>query len=274
MSLWDQPLADMCSPTSEAGQQVCGAQESVCPRGSCVAQRRFCDGTDDCGDGSDEGVEQCSEHPWPWGGVLGWAEGLPWWGKAVLWPGRSPPKFTPRQEGKMTLRVYRGVAPAQPIAGTWDLSKRGLGPQVSGSLLSLLLTDNFTRCSFDHSLCGWEAVAGPAEWGRNTSLNLGTSYGIPTRDHSNNSRAGTWQGTSAPAEPRCRWTCPGVTHAWALLKAVPGHRCPAPTHLPGSTQPQHLLQVFSSMWAVPPLHRLLAQLSSAAPLSKPPTPVL
>ncbi|NXY37447.1 AEGP protein, partial [Pomatorhinus ruficollis] len=91
------------------GQQFCGAQESVCHRGSCVAQRRFCDGTDDCGDGSDEGAEQCK---------------------------------------------------------------------------------NFTRCSFDHSLCGWEAVAGPPVWGRNTSLNLGTSYGIPTRDHSNNSRAG------------------------------------------------------------------------------------
>ncbi|NWR07465.1 AEGP protein, partial [Paradoxornis webbianus] len=93
----------------KVGQQFCRAQESLCHRGSCVAQRRFCDGTDDCGDGSDEGVEQCK---------------------------------------------------------------------------------NFTRCSFDHSLCGWEAVAGPPVWGRNTSLNLGTSYGIPTRDHSNNSRAG------------------------------------------------------------------------------------
>ncbi|NXR51069.1 AEGP protein, partial [Hippolais icterina] len=89
--------------------QFCGAQESRCHRGSCVAQRRFCDGTDDCGDGSDEGTVQCK---------------------------------------------------------------------------------NFTRCSFDHSLCGWEAAAGPPVWGRNTSLNLGTSYGIPTRDHSNNSRAG------------------------------------------------------------------------------------
>ncbi|NXO39912.1 AEGP protein, partial [Locustella ochotensis] len=91
------------------GQQLCGAQESRCHRGSCVAQRRFCDGTDDCGDGSDEGAAQCK---------------------------------------------------------------------------------NFTRCSFDYNLCGWEAAAGPPVWGRNTSLNLDTSYGIPTRDHSNNSRAG------------------------------------------------------------------------------------
>ncbi|NWY39859.1 AEGP protein, partial [Sylvia atricapilla] len=93
----------------KVGQQICGAQESPCRRGSCVEQRRFCDGTDDCGDGSDEDAEQCK---------------------------------------------------------------------------------NFTHCSFDHDLCGWEAVDGPSVWDRNTSLNLGTSYSIPTRDHSNNSRAG------------------------------------------------------------------------------------
>lgn len=145
---------------------------------------------------------------------------------------------------------------------------------VSGSLLSLLFTENVTHCSFDHDLCGWEEVAGQPVWGRNTSLNLGTSYGIPTRDHSNNSRAGMWRGISTPAEPHCRWTCPGVTHPWALLKAVPGQWCPAPTHLPRSTQPQHFLQVFSSTWAVAPLHRLVAQLNSAAPPSKPPTLVL
>ncbi|NWT80518.1 AEGP protein, partial [Lanius ludovicianus] len=91
----------------EVGQQVCGAQESRCPRGSCLARHRFCDGTDDCGDSSDEA--QCKD---------------------------------------------------------------------------------FTRCSFDYNLCGWEVVAGPPVWSRNTSLNLGTSYSIPTRDHSNNSRAG------------------------------------------------------------------------------------
>ncbi|NWI01420.1 AEGP protein, partial [Tichodroma muraria] len=93
----------------EVGQQVCRAQESRCHRGSCLAEHRFCDGTDDCGDNSDEGTAQCK---------------------------------------------------------------------------------NFTHCSFDHDLCGWEAVDGPLVWSRNTSLNLGTSYGIPTRDHSNNSRAG------------------------------------------------------------------------------------
>ncbi|NXO98654.1 AEGP protein, partial [Certhia brachydactyla] len=93
----------------EVGQQVCGPQESQCHRGSCLAQHRFCDGTDDCGDNSDEGATQCK---------------------------------------------------------------------------------NFTHCSFDHNLCGWEVAARPPVWGRNTSLDLGTSYGIPTRDHSNNSRSG------------------------------------------------------------------------------------
>ncbi|NWU44702.1 AEGP protein, partial [Hylia prasina] len=99
--------------------QFCGAQESRCHRGSCVAQHRFCDGTDDCGDGLDESAAQCK---------------------------------------------------------------------------------NFTRCSFDHDLCGWETVARPPVWGRNMSLNLGTSYGIPTRDHSNNSRTGFFLHVgSAPA---------------------------------------------------------------------------
>ncbi|NXA80023.1 AEGP protein, partial [Thryothorus ludovicianus] len=93
----------------EVRQQVCGAQEKSCHCGSCLAQHRFCDGTDDCGDNSDEDVVQCK---------------------------------------------------------------------------------NFTHCSFDHDLCGWVVVAGPTVWRQNTSLNLGTSYGIPTRDHSNNSRDG------------------------------------------------------------------------------------
>lgn len=70
LCLWDQPLADMCPLTPEVGQQVCGAQESRCPRGSCLAQHRFCDGTDDCGDSSDEDAVQCGEHPWAPGGVL------------------------------------------------------------------------------------------------------------------------------------------------------------------------------------------------------------
>ncbi|KAM4760976.1 apical endosomal glycoprotein [Cyanocitta cristata] len=93
----------------EVGQQVCGAQESRCSHGSCLAWHRFCDGTDDCGDSSDEDAAQCK---------------------------------------------------------------------------------NFTHCSFDHDLCGWEVATGPPVWSRNTSLSLGTSYSAPTRDHSNNSRAG------------------------------------------------------------------------------------
>ncbi|XP_071430418.1 apical endosomal glycoprotein isoform X2 [Pithys albifrons albifrons] len=93
----------------EPGQQVCGAKETSCSRGSCLAWHRFCDGTDDCGDNSDENVTQCK---------------------------------------------------------------------------------SFTNCSFEHNLCDWTAAAGPALWDRNTSLILGTSYSIPTRDHSTNSRTG------------------------------------------------------------------------------------
>ncbi|XP_075295795.1 apical endosomal glycoprotein isoform X2 [Opisthocomus hoazin] len=43
----------------EPGQGVCGAGESRCGQGSCLARHRFCDGTDDCGDGSDEDAAQC-----------------------------------------------------------------------------------------------------------------------------------------------------------------------------------------------------------------------
>lgn len=85
------------------------------------------------------------------------------------------------QRGGISLAHCRDL-PVQEKAGT----------PVSGSLLSLLLTENFTHCSFDHDLCDWEEVSMPPVWSRNTSLNLGTSYGIPTRDHSNNSRAGMW----------------------------------------------------------------------------------
>ncbi|NWU85567.1 AEGP protein, partial [Onychorhynchus coronatus] len=91
------------------GQQDCGAQESRCGRGSCLARHRLCDGTDDCGDGSDEDTTQCK---------------------------------------------------------------------------------SFTNCSFERDLCEWEAESGLSSWDRNTSLNLGTLYGFPTRDHSTNSRAG------------------------------------------------------------------------------------
>ncbi|NXW20696.1 AEGP protein, partial [Circaetus pectoralis] len=93
----------------EPGQQVCGAEESRCSRGFCLAQHRFCDGTDDCGDRSDEDATWCK---------------------------------------------------------------------------------SFTLCSFEQNLCSWEVEVGQPAWERNTSLNLGTAYGIPTRDHSNNSRAG------------------------------------------------------------------------------------
>ncbi|NXS63030.1 AEGP protein, partial [Brachypteracias leptosomus] len=100
-------------------KQVCGAEESQCTRGPCLAQHRFCDGTDDCGDGSDESSAQCN---------------------------------------------------------------------------------SFNFCSFEQNLCSWVVEAGQPAWERNTSLDLGTAYGIPPRDHSNNSRAGFFLRVgSAPA---------------------------------------------------------------------------
>ncbi|NXU51215.1 AEGP protein, partial [Turnix velox] len=93
----------------EPGHQDCGAEEDHCRGGSCLAQHRFCDGTDDCGDASDENATQCQ---------------------------------------------------------------------------------NFTQCSFEADLCNWQAVTGQPEWKRNTSLDLGTAYSVPTRDHSTNSRTG------------------------------------------------------------------------------------
>ncbi|KAM6047403.1 LOW QUALITY PROTEIN: apical endosomal glycoprotein [Theristicus caerulescens] len=111
----------------EPRQQLCGAQESPCGQGSCLAWHRFCDGTDDCGDGSDEDPESCNF---------------------------------------------------------------------------------FRHCSFEQDLCDWKAEVGQPAWERNTSLNLGTAYSIPTRDHSNNSRAGFFlhvgsasaAGASGPAQ--------------------------------------------------------------------------
>ncbi|NXR05646.1 AEGP protein, partial [Semnornis frantzii] len=90
------------------GRQQCGAEERRCREGSCLALHRCCDGSDDCGDGSDEDAEQCK---------------------------------------------------------------------------------SFTLCSFEQDLCSW-AEAGHTAWERNTSLSLGSAYGIPTRDHTSNSRAG------------------------------------------------------------------------------------
>lgn len=59
------------------------------------------------------------------------------------------------------------------------------------------------------------------------SLNLGTMYSIPTRDHSNNSRAGMWW---APAPQGSPPMGRGVTCAWAqLAKTASCPRVPLPS---------------------------------------------
>lgn len=81
----------------------------------------------------------------------------------------------------------------------------GWDPPVPGSICSASLpAESFTLCSFEQNLCSWEVEVGQPAWERNTSLNLGTAYGIPTRDHSNNSKAGTWLGTGTPEESHSR----------------------------------------------------------------------
>ena len=118
-------LLTACPTAPEPGQQVCGAEESRCGRGSCLAWHRFCDGTDDCGDGSDEDARQCSEHPWPWRGGPAHrppdrTEGLrvcPGGAKPGRGAGRGHPSSAPRlcsQRGKITLRVLwrGGISPA------------------------------------------------------------------------------------------------------------------------------------------------------------------
>lgn len=55
-------------------------------------------------------------------------------------------------------------------------------------------TEFFTFCSFEEDLCSWEVEAGQPTWERNTSVGLGTTSGVPTRDHSTNSATGVcWQ---------------------------------------------------------------------------------
>lgn len=127
-------LLTACPTTPEPGQQVCGAEESRCSRGFCLAQHRFCDGTDDCGDRSDEDATWCSEHPWPWGGgpahqSADHTDGLrvcPGGGKPGRGAGRGYPSsaaWLSNWRGKITPRVLRrsGISPAHcrdlPVGG-------------------------------------------------------------------------------------------------------------------------------------------------------------
>ncbi|KFU85340.1 Apical endosomal glycoprotein, partial [Chaetura pelagica] len=43
----------------EPGQPLCRGEQNHCGQGSCLARSRFCDGTEDCGDGSDEDAARC-----------------------------------------------------------------------------------------------------------------------------------------------------------------------------------------------------------------------
>lgn len=74
-----------------------------------------------------------------------------------------------------------------------------LGPHLCVTALASP-TENFNTCSFENGFCSW-VEAGQTTWERNTSMNLGATYGIPTRDHSINSAAGTCWVVGSPMSP-------------------------------------------------------------------------
>lgn len=108
----------------------------------------------------------------------------------------------------------RGASRVHPSCAPWLCGQRGKNHpkgfaegsahhrELPGSLCSPSLpSESFNFCSFEQGLCSWKAEVGQPTWERNTSLNLGTMYSMPTRDHSNNSRAGRWLGTGTPGGP-------------------------------------------------------------------------
>lgn len=122
----------VCPTAPEPGQQVCGAEERHCKRGSCLAQHRFCDNTDDCGDGLDEDPVQCREHPWPRDRPPVRTSGLRvcvGWAKPGCGAGRGHLSSAPwlcGQRDKITWMVlWRG----QPITGT-SLGHSALPPSL------------------------------------------------------------------------------------------------------------------------------------------------
>ncbi|POI23331.1 hypothetical protein CIB84_012921, partial [Bambusicola thoracicus] len=103
-------------------------------------------------------------------------------------------------EGWHQLVAYPGR-----IKGQFQLTFALTQPPACGAVLALDdivfrncgLLEFFTFCSFEEDLCDWEAEAGEQTWGRNTSMGLGTTFGVPTRDHSNNSATGYFLHTIA-----------------------------------------------------------------------------
>uniref|UniRef100_A0A8C3JFP5 MAM domain containing 4 n=1 Tax=Calidris pygmaea TaxID=425635 RepID=A0A8C3JFP5_9CHAR len=183
-----------CPTTPEPRQQECGVEESSCNRGSCLAKHRFCDGTDDCGDGSDENTTQCGEHLWAWGGG----------------PARQPPDCTAR------LRVCpggeksgcggscAGASPTPPPTPTPSSQVRLFPPQ--------------RRCLLVPSHCRGSQGAGTP-----CSHSAGCGW-VPLWEVGGDARAGCWAGGAArDTEPLPRplrvFLCPG---AFLALQAGEG----------------------------------------------------
>uniref|UniRef100_A0A8B9T1F6 MAM domain containing 4 n=1 Tax=Anas platyrhynchos TaxID=8839 RepID=A0A8B9T1F6_ANAPL len=173
-------------PTAPApGQQVCGAEESRCSQGSYLAPNRFCDGTDDCGDSSDETAQHCREGsdpvgPWDGTGLFqhcpgalqltglcchGWAvlPGDTWWGYS--WKGqRWDNAWT--QVWPHTLPVLHsslGLSPSDPSPTALPRQDRASTCMAGeftcddGSCISSELACDFAKTCTDGSdekLCG------------------------------------------------------------------------------------------------------------------------
>ncbi|KAK2517703.1 Mamdc4, partial [Columba guinea] len=111
------------------------------------------------------------------------------WHQLVAYPGRIAEQF------QLIFSLTQPPACGAELALD-DIVFRNCGLQahhrsLPGSLCRPCLpAESFRHCSFEEGLCSWEVEVAQPMWERNTSLNLGTSYGIPTRDHSSNSRAG------------------------------------------------------------------------------------
>lgn len=117
-------------PTAPApGQQACGVEER-CSQGSCLAPNRFCDGTDDCGDGSDETAQHCREHLQPQGVGGAWmGRGSdpvgPWDGTGLAWVVPAPPWSFTAAGAKSPSRLCHGETSTQPIMGPPRLGSAG-----------------------------------------------------------------------------------------------------------------------------------------------------
>nr|XP_025046305.1 apical endosomal glycoprotein [Pelodiscus sinensis] len=144
----------------------CGPDKWRCNRGSCVHLEQLCDGTDDCGDLSDESTPACR---------LVWLGGV----EEGSAPALSAAKAEGTEPGTALLIPTPREAPALACS-----------TKPSPHAASFLRLGSFTVCSFEEDWCGWSAGPNGPSWLRNSSLHLTPGARRPSRGHSTNSRTG------------------------------------------------------------------------------------